>query len=83
MGRVQDRGGVTPGAWLTTDRVIESVPLSMLVPALVRAGDDYSRLWYDADGALWIMNHRANTSCSSPACAACRFRESVAHKKAA
>jgi hypothetical protein len=58
------------GKWL--DSVSKSqVPDRLLAGALEAAGGDPNRLWFGADGAVWILNHSRATKCPSPACPAC------------
>jgi hypothetical protein len=58
------------GRWV--DAVVRSqIDDRLLAGALEAAGGDANRLWFGADGAVWILNHQRGQTCPSPACPAC------------
>jgi len=44
---------------------------SALGAALRAADGDHNRLWFDADGGVWTLNHSRDTTCISAACPMC------------
>lgn len=66
--RARRRNG--QGRWV--DSVARSqIDDRILASSLAAAGGDANRLWFGADGAVWILNHHRGEHCISPACPAC------------
>lgn len=43
----------------------------LLAGAIHAAGGDVTRLWFDGDGSVWVLNHARGQHCPSPACPPC------------
>lgn len=58
------------GRWV--DAVVRTqIDGRLLASSIDAAGGDPNRLWFDDDGAVWILNHVRGEHCISPACPAC------------
>lgn len=68
-GRRRARGG----RW-NTPTARDQIDPGVLAAALRAAGGDSTRLWFDDDGSVWVLNHRRGETCPSPACPVCSPR---------
>lgn len=59
------------GQWV--DTVARSqIDDRLLASALEAAGGDPNRLWFDGDGAVYVLNHSRRETCPGGGCPACR-----------
>lgn len=59
------------GQWVSP-LVARQIPAPLLSSALDAADGDPNRLWFDEDGAVYVLNHTRETTCLGGGCPACR-----------